>query len=115
MLFSLPMLGIQYFSQIYLYTLRQQRIIFMRMLLKNISAVVLLFTLVPLFGQIALGIENVLTNILLTTLVYVMLVRMHPELKLELSSFVVRKSDVIFLKILIFKAFKFHSPKSTPS
>jgi len=94
MLPAFLLFGLSDFVSSYLYVLRHQKVLFYRTILKNILVVALTFLLVPIFGINGLGIEYIITNIVLVCSLYLVLKRMYPELSVSPSDFWVSFSDL---------------------
>lgn len=88
----------------YLFVLRKQKIIFYGTLFKNILSVTLIFTLVPIFGIKGLGLEFIISNIVLTCVLYFTLKKMYPSLNVVISDFFISLSEYKYI-IFNFKSF----------
>jgi len=86
--------GLSDFVNSYLYVLRYQKILFYRTILKNISVITLTFLLVPIFGIYGLGIEYIITNLILIYSLYFVLKKMYPKLTIRISDFAISFSDI---------------------
>lgn len=104
MLPILLLFGLLEFLHSYLHVLRFQKILFMRVFLKNILSISLIIILVPIFGLIGLGYEYIITNIIILVMLYKSLTDIYPELSLSLRDFILTKDDLkmVYIKTAYF-------------
>lgn len=100
MLPTFLLFGVSDLVNSYLFVLRKQKIIFYGTLFKNILVVTLIFTLVPIFGIKGLGLEFIISHVVLTGIFYSTLKKMYPGLTIVISDFIISLSEY---KYIIFK------------
>ncbi len=86
--------GINDFAVAYLYTLHQQKILFMRTVQKSLLTVIFMVLFVKWFGYLGLGLEYAVTTMTLMITSYFSLVKIHPELGLRWIDFKFTKEEL---------------------